>query len=156
MSEKKDPPIQEQSYLGGVKVIDIGDIRVARGLSRRPYTSCKHRALVYDTNERRVWCKQCESDVDAFDAFVAIVANFSAKADELEHREEALKQAQAFNIRAIATKVLDDVWRGRKMVPLCPHCKVGLLPEDFTNGVGTYNTQMEKARRNRKAENNGL
>ena len=47
MSEKT-PPIVEQEYLSGLKVVDIGDLRVARGMSRRPVSTCHHRPLVYD------------------------------------------------------------------------------------------------------------
>jgi hypothetical protein len=53
--DKKDAPIIPQSFIGGVKVVDIGDLRVARGLSRRTHAACKHDQLIYDANERRIW-----------------------------------------------------------------------------------------------------
>ena len=37
--ERKDPPIIETEYLHGLSVIDIGDARVSRGLSRRPVSA---------------------------------------------------------------------------------------------------------------------
>lgn len=64
-----DEPIEDQNYLSGLTVIDIGDIRVSRGMTRRPVSSCGHRRMAYDPKERRIWCKDCEKDVDPFDAF---------------------------------------------------------------------------------------
>ena len=49
-----DAPIEPQEYLSGPTVVDIGDLRVARGLSRRPFSGCAHHSLVYDNKERRI------------------------------------------------------------------------------------------------------
>lgn len=43
-------PIEPQDYLYGTKVVQIEDLRVARGMTRRPVSSCRHRKLVYDNN----------------------------------------------------------------------------------------------------------
>jgi len=40
--DKNDPPIIEQEYIAGVRVVDIGDYRVARGMTRRAHNSCPH------------------------------------------------------------------------------------------------------------------
>jgi len=149
--DDKDPPIVQQEWLGGVNVIDIGDIRVARGLSRRPYSACGHHQLVYDHNERRVWCKDCESNIEAFDAFEQLVSRFHDKASELKCREKAVEEAEAHSIIRIAAKRLDEIYRRKKMVPACPHCSGGLLPEDVEH-IGTVSRSWELARRKRKAE----
>lgn len=47
-------PIEPHEYLYGVKVVQIEDLRVARGLTRRPVSSCRHRKMVYDDKERRI------------------------------------------------------------------------------------------------------
>ena len=137
MSDKKDPPINEMDFVGGVIVIDFGDIRVARGLSRRPYSSCKHRQLVYDISERRIWCKDCERDIEPFDAFKLMVENYSDAWDNYNRRTSALEEAEKHKIRLLATKALDRLWGKQNMVPGCPHCRRGLLPEDFKNGATT-------------------
>jgi len=146
MTDRKDPEIQPQEFLGGVKVVDIGDIRVARGLSRRAYSGCQHRQLVYDKNERRVWCKDCERDIESFDAFELVVAQFYDAKRHYETMQREVEEAQQHNLHLIACKNLDHVWRG-KMVPACPHCKAGLLPEDFKT-IGTrYSGELERQRR---------
>lgn len=146
----KTPPVIEQEYLTGVKVIDIGDLRVARGLSRRPVSSCHHNQLVYDPHERRIWCKDCETDVEGFDAFVLLVKNFSAKTSELEHRAREIEEAEAFKIRTLAGKTIDKAWRSRKMLPCCPSCGSGLFPEDFKNSCGMVGRKYAEARRKKK------
>jgi hypothetical protein len=134
MREDRDPPIEDPGFLSGVTVVDIGDIRVARGLTRRHSSSCPHRNLVYDDRERRIWCKDCEKDVEAFDAFKQIVSQHSAARGRLERREVKLKEAEAFQVRSLAAKEIDKAWRHRSMVPACPHCGHGLFPEDFKHG----------------------
>ena len=132
-----DEPIEPQEYLFGVKVVDIGDVRVSRGLTRRPVSSCQHHSLVYDTKERRIWCRDCEKDVDPFDAFELLTEHFHRQEEKLAERARKLKEAEQFQIRTLAAKEIDKAWRSRKMVPACPHCRNGLFPEDFKSGIKT-------------------
>jgi hypothetical protein len=151
MTDHKDVPIEPQDYIYGVNVVDIGDLRVARGKSRRPHSSCKHLKMTYDTSERRIWCQDCETNVDAFDAFVSLVSWHSTAIDKLKARESKIKEAAAFSARSLAVKALDEVWRGRNMAPCCPHCKAGLLPEDFAKGIGSQvGRDYEMRRRGKK------
>lgn len=62
-------PIEPMDYLRGVKLVDIGEVRVARGQTRVPRQTCQHTNMAYDDSERRVYCRDCGNDVDAFDAF---------------------------------------------------------------------------------------
>lgn len=131
MTDEKDPPIIPADYISGVKVIDIGDLRVARGHSRRPPKLCEHREICYDLDERRVYCSQCEKTIDPFDAFTVLVEQFSAKERQLDRREAAIKETEAFTVRSRAAKAVDEVWRGHRSLPACPTCKAPLFPEDF-------------------------
>lgn len=147
---EKDPPIQPQAFLGGVTVVDIGDLRVARGLSRRPSSSCPHVQLHYDQQERRVWCADCEMNIEGFDAFTLVVEHYDSALKRLEKREQQLKELEGFQARTLAAKALDKAWRSRSMVPVCPACRGGLFPDDFKNGVGMMNRDFamrSKARR---------
>lgn len=135
MDDKRDPPIEEPGFIGGGTVIDIGDVRVARGLTRRHHSSCPHRRILYDNKERRIWCKDCEREVESFDAFVMLVEQFDSAQKKVKRREEAVAAAETFKVRMLATKVLDEAWRSHSMVPACPHCGSGLFPEDFKGGI---------------------
>ncbi|MEC3912365.1 hypothetical protein U5A82_18360 [Sphingobium sp. CR2-8] len=149
MSERKDPPIIEQEYLHGLKVVDIGDLRVARGRSRRPVSACKHPRMVYDGQERRIWCKDCETDIEPFDAFTKICENFHRAAFDIERRQEAVTEAEQHSILRIAAKQMDEHFRRKNMVPACPHCSAAIFPEDVPK-MGSVNHQWEEAKRARK------
>ncbi len=147
----KTPPIEEQSFVGGVTVIDFGDLRVARGLTRRPMRVCRHNGLRYDPRERRIWCPDCETDVEAFDAFTMLIEHFDAMQKKSKRMMEEAKEAQAFQLRSIAAREIDQMWRKRNMVPSCPHCRSGIWPEDVKH-MGLVGKEYDAARRARDAK----
>ncbi len=147
-----DEPIDEPGFVAGVTVVDIGDIRVSRGLTRRPTSSCTHRRMTYDHKERRIWCRDCEKDVDPFDAFVKLTEQYHFAFESLQQRRKELDEAERFQCRSIAAKELDKAWRHKQMVPACPHCGNGLFPEQFKNGIGMLGKDYALAKLKRKAE----
>lgn len=148
MDDKKSPPIEKPGFLGGVTVIDIGDVRVARGISRRPYSVCRHARLVYDGNERRIWCKDCEQDIEPFDGFKIIAEQAQAFSNAMERREAAVEKAESHALISRAAKAVDDAWRRRNIAPGCPHCHSPILPEDFAGGVRSgASVELERRRR---------
>lgn len=128
-------PIDPQNYIAGPKVIDFGDARVSRGKSRRPHSSCNHLHLSYDTQERRIVCDDCNTELEAFDGFKALIDNYHGAMSRLDRARDEVIELQAQNIISVAAKKLDKVWRGKTMAPCCPHCNRGLLPEDFSQGI---------------------
>lgn len=145
----RTPPIVPQDYLAGPKVVDIGDLRVARGMTRRPISTCRHHSLVYDTQERRIWCEHCETDVEAFDAFKMTVEYFDAAAKRAERMLTEAKEARAFSIISIAAKKIDKLFRRRGSVPACPHCHAGIWPEDVDK-MGSVSKEWDGARRRQR------
>lgn len=152
-----DPPIEPLNYLGGVTVVDIGDLRVARGMSRRPASSCRHRQMHYDCRERRIWCADCEQNIEPFDAFEILVGYFSDAERKIAKRQDELTAAEQHQIRSRAARQLDLAWQRRRMVPACPCCGEGLFPEDFRDGIFSSlgREYAEAMRRRRKAAKNG-
>jgi len=136
-------PIEPQDYRYGATVVDIGDLRVARGMSRRVQSTCRHLRLAYDTNERRIYCQDCESDVEAFDAFLQIVGLHH----HLKAKSEKLHQDAAHTVISRAAKRMDEAWRSRTMAPCCPHCSKAIMPEDVVNGVSLTNKDWETRKR---------
>ena len=145
----RTPPIEEQDFIAGVKVVDIGDYRVARGFSRREFSTCPHRHMVYDEKERRIWCRDCERDVEPFDAFLNLVGDVDRVKKRLKAQQDRLDEAERFQARSLAAKAMDKAWRKRSMVPACPHCSEGLFPEDFKHGVSMLGRDYAEARRGR-------
>lgn len=151
--DKRDPPIVEPGFIHGLTVVDFGDYRVSRGLTRRPYSACQHHRLVYDGNERRIWCKDCERDVEPFDAFRLFCENAHAVSAALDRRAKEVAEAENHALISLAAKNIDKVWRKRDMIPCCPSCSAGLFPEDFKNGIlGGMSREYAEALRNRKAK----
>lgn len=144
-------PIQPVDFLYGTTVVDIGEIRVARGKARRVRSTCKHMVLTYDTSERRVYCTDCESDVEPFDAFIKFVDLHA----HIEDRIARLREAEQHTLFSRAAKVMDKAFRSSKMAPLCPHCRAAILPEDVANGVGQISKVMEVKRRAVRAAKGG-
>ena len=130
--------------------MQVEDLRVARGMTRRPASSCRHKKLVYDEKERRVWCSDCEAEVESFDAFVGIVEVFSGGMSTLKRRQSELAEAEKFQMRSRAAKVMDEAWRSTKMAPLCPHCNTAILPEDVAGGVASTSKALVAAARKRQ------
>lgn len=144
-----DKPIELRDYITGVNVVDIGDLRIARGITRRPFSACRHVQLFYDNHERRIWCADCESEIEPFDAFEIAVAQWSNATDKFNKRQKLIEEAEAFSIRRRATKVFDDAWMSAKTIPNCPHCDRGILPEDVLGGVSTSCKKWAQRRKKR-------
>lgn len=136
-------PIIEVEYLHGANVIQIGDLRAARGEVRRHQAPCKHLHVAWNLSERRVWCQDCEQDVEPFDAFTLFVRRI----DEIEKRIEVMRQIETETVRSRAANKLDKLYRSRTMIPCCPHCKRGILPGDVLKGMGHMSRQLEERRR---------
>ena len=138
-------PIEPQDYLYGVKVVDIGDARVKLGMSRRTIGSCRHKNMHYDQSERRIWCADCESDIEGFDAFVVLVENFHRQERRMNDRESKVLEAEESTLISRAARVMDKHWRKRSTVPLCPHCSTALLPEDIVRGLALRSRSLIKS-----------
>ena len=134
----RTPPIDEKGYLYGVNVVDIGDLRVARGKTRREPSACSHKSVIYDESERRIWCRDCERDIEPFDGFIGLVRQFDDAWKQIIRERQSLEDIKTFQARSLAARELDKAWRKRNMVPACPSCGNGLLPEDFKNGIRSY------------------
>lgn len=146
-----DAPIEPMDFTLGVKVVQIEDLRIARGLTRRPASSCSHRRTVYDKDERRVWCQDCETEVEPFDAFLLLVEYWGSATKQIERRRRELDEAEQFQLRSRAAKVMDEAWRSRTMAPCCPHCSEAILPGDVVNGIARTSREFAEARRRRNA-----
>ena len=130
-----DAPIEPENFIAGVKVVDIGDLRVARGRSRRERSACPHRQLIYDNQERRIWCEDCQTTVEPFDAFIGLVERFYVAEENIKRRQKAVAEAEAFSLRSRASKAMDEMFGKRSSVPCCPKCNYPLMPERVVLGL---------------------
>lgn len=141
-------PVEPSDYISGVKVVQIEDLRIARGKTKREPGTCRHRSQVYDQNERRIWCQDCATEVEPFDAFKMMVEYWDSATKTIARRLDEAKEAERFSLRSRAAKVIDKAWRSRKTAPCCPHCSAVILPEDVVNGIRhSAGIQLELMRR---------
>jgi hypothetical protein len=133
----------------GSPVIDLAEMRIKFGRSdTKVGKPCEHRAVIYSRSERRVWCEDCERTIDTFDAFMTVVAHFHSMEAAAKAKLAAAKTAEALTINLRSAKVFDKAWRGpHQMAVACPHCRGGLLPEDFIHGGSQRSAELERARR---------
>ena len=135
------------------KVVNINKMRLARGFTKRPYRTCKHMDLTYDTSERRIWCNDCEQNIEAFDVVVTMADHIGNAWAKINRAETEVAEAVSHNIRLIAARAMDKEWQSRSMVPCCPHCSRGLLPDDFRSGArGRVSKKLEVERRKKEAD----
>lgn len=132
------------------EVIDLDGVRIQWGLPRAPWLSrCKHPHLVYSSEERRVWCEDCQRTIENFDAFMVLVKGFQRMEADARHKIAKADEAMAATIIRRAAKAVDKAWMGDRAIG-CPHCRGGILAEDFADGVGVQmSREYELARRNR-------
>lgn len=147
MSESPDDPIvpYEEGWAGAV--VDLAGYKISRGRSTTPERNkCKHRNLVYSTDERRIWCDDCRKSVDAFDAFTQIARGLAEMQSAADSQLAEARDAMRSSAHRRAAKALDRAWHGGNAV-VCPHCRHGLLPEDFERYISSISGDLERARR---------
>lgn len=138
----------------GSPVIDLAEMRIAFGRAKDFKKVCNHRRLTYDPKERRVWCQECESTVDSFDAFMTLVSHWHEMERAARAKLARAAETEKATLVKRAAKNLDQAWNRKfPMAVACPHCHGGLLPEDFLSGGSQVSRDIEIARRARlKAE----
>lgn len=150
-SDDKDPPLEVIEdggrYVG--QVVDLADVRIRQGRTPYKFKNCDHHSIIYCTSERRVWCEDCKRTIDNFDAFLIFTRKFEEMVRDARHKMDRADEAMKSSVRRRATKELDRAWSGRaEMAVCCPHCRTGLLPEDFADrGSSRVSAEIERARR---------
>jgi DNA-directed RNA polymerase subunit RPC12/RpoP len=130
------------------EIIEIGDLRFSRNRIARAYRAdqCKHHRLRLDENGDVVVCEDCGIQVSAFWALCMLADEFDREFAKLRSARANLAREKAAEVHLLAARKVDAVWRSRTMVPACPHCGIGVLPEDGL-GNARISREMELRRR---------
>lgn len=138
---------------GSDNIIDLAGVRIQWGRTKTKYRErCEHKSMVYDQGERRVWCEDCSRTIDNFDALMVLVRHFSKMLAEAKSKIYKANEHFGKSARLRATKALDRIWSGRTMAVQCPHCKKGLLPDDFADGAAAcWAKELEIAARSKQS-----
>lgn len=131
------------------KIYNIGDFQIEVKPDSGGYTytgdkQCHHRNLVFDETGQTVECKDCKLQVTAFWAFLMLTKQYKNLLDSIQRQREQLEEEKARNLTHKAAIAVEDAWRRRKMIPICPHCTKPILPADQF-GSGLTNREMSQA-----------
>lgn len=137
--------------------ITFREFKIERG-SLHSVDNCNHRNLQYDISSRIIYCKDCEREIDHFDAFFMIVKMFAYAEHSLDCRREELDELEKRHQVGLlkATRKVDEAWRSRSMVPICPHCHKAIFPTDgFGGNLTNKDLELERRRFKPKGGSNG-
>lgn len=147
------PPIDRRRLQDG-DVIDFGEVRLKAKGSRFSATGCQHLTCEIDADAGTLTCAECGVSVSPFSRLLLIAENRKAiKERDNEYRRrisDLFQQVRNYRPHLRAAKALEEVWRGRRMAPCCPHCHTGLLPEDFERISGGVSVELERQRRKKE------
>jgi hypothetical protein len=135
------------------EVVDLAGVRLARGMLKPRQKKCDHLHLIISQSERLIECEDCNRSVDAFDAVMVVMRHMEGMLSEVNGRKRQADEAMVATLHLRGAKAIEQTWR-RSMAPCCPHCRQGILPEDFGSGVGSsISRDLEIARRARDRAN---
>jgi len=115
---------------------------------------CNHRHFSIDDHGHTVHCADCGDQISAYWMLNEVLAAYVRKMSELSKEQQKAKRIREdLEKEHRFLNVLKDVhraWRGRnKMAVCCPHCGIGIMPED---GLGRskvnpqYNLVLKRER----------
>jgi len=113
-------------------------------LTKRPRGRCPHGRTVIDEMQGTVECRDCGATLSAF----WVLGQIAREENRAFHRLQTLRaeaaQLQSWVPFLRSVRGLEKRWRGRRVLPTCPHCNHGLWPDELTGGVSL---SLEVARR---------
>lgn len=112
-------------------VVNIGDHRFTR--KRDSWLSkdaCKHLNKTFDANGDIITCDDCSMQLSPVWVIHQLIDSYNREMDRLDARERVLREQTGKDLHLIAAKTVEAVWRRKSVVPGCPHCHRGILPED--------------------------
>lgn len=129
-------------------IISIGDWKLQqKGKHRYPEPGeCDHKHIELDGRGDIVRCMKCGVQLSAFWALEMLASEYNKSLAKLQRDQEALAKAKEADLHLLAARKVEKVWRSRTMVPACPHCGIGVLPEDGL-GNSRINREIEMRRR---------
>ena len=129
-------------------IIQIGEWKLQHKHNHRYVEpgDCDHKHIELDARGDIVRCVKCGDQLSAFWALKMLSDEYNRALGKLQREREALEKAKEAETHLLAARKVEKVWRTRTMVPACPHCGAGILPEDGLGG-SRINREIELRRR---------
>src|SRR3546814_10943147 len=100
---------------------------------------CRHKHVIIDPDAGTIFCDDCKAYVSAFHTVVSWVGQWEEVVEAVNIQKRRLaaiwRTARNYRPRMRAIQALERAWWRSGMLPCCPHCRRGLLPEDFVDGA---------------------
>lgn len=110
-----------------------------------PHAKCKHERSVIDERSGTLECRECGAYLSAFHVLVQIAREENRAWERVKSLRAEAEELKAWRPFLKAMKALERVWRGRRVLPCCPHCHRGLWAEEF--GASAVGVRHEIERR---------
>lgn len=110
----------------------------------RTAATCQHKRLTLDENGDVCSCRDCGVQVSAFWALMRFVEEWTDHARKTATAAERIRADAEATLHLRAARRWESAWRSRTMLPACPHCGRGILPND---PGGQVNREIELRRR---------
>lgn len=130
-------------------IVNLEVLRINRNIDKR--CKCQDSNYVVDTENREVNCSKCGARIDPFDAMYELSLHWERVEKETERLLEQRKQIVNYKPHMIVFREIERKYRGKEMIPACPHCNRGFYFEDLNFWV---NADMEKRRREKEGTRN--
>ena len=114
-----------------IVLLDV--LRVNRNAEK--HCKCERPHYTIDTENHIIECDDCGAHVDPFAVLVRLAKRNSRYNQELERLYEQRKQLMVYKPHLIVIRELERQYRGRKLLPCCPHCKQAFYLEDIRSWV---------------------
>ncbi len=114
----------------------------APGLRR---SNCMHKRFIISSDQGTVHCSDCGESVSAFHALQVVARRDSELRRNWRRWQEDVAALKAWSPWLRAVKRLEHIWRGKNMLPQCPHCRRGIEAEALANSgcvSRTYDNEM--------------
>ena len=127
------------------QILEIGEFRIKRERQTKS-DGCKHVHLTLDDDAEIVMCDDCEKQVGSYAALRMLVNRWDKLQSRAESQHRMIVEASEKTIGLRAAQRVEEAWRSRSMVPICPHCRDAIFPDD---GFGCTSTNKAIALRRR-------
>lgn len=117
------------------KVVRIDILRVNWNCEK--ICQCHNPHYVLDVAKRAVYCDDCKATIDPFEALVRLASSYSRASDQVERLLEQRRQIEKYRPHLVVIKRLEEMYRGRRMVPTCPECHQPFDLSDLLGAVWT-------------------
>lgn len=109
--------------------IEWSNIKVRR-YARPKDKECAHLHLEYTEHGEVLKCKDCNVQVSARWALEIFFGQLESERENLDLRAARVKADEERLLIHRAALAVQDAWRKRDLVPICPHCSQGIEPCD--------------------------